>query len=193
MKARFLILFSICCFVLSCTKHEDVVINDGTGYINFNLSQDPSLIMVNTRVEDPIYKVKILNSADVAIKTYDNHKEITGPIALNPGKYTVVGIETEAFYNSLFTSITLPSTIKHIGDSVFAGKILETISLPKSLVSIGIASFQSCENLVSIDIPETVTTIGYSAFENSFNLNNVVASVRPQKDIRITMRSRILI
>ena len=63
--------------------------------------------------------------------------------------------------------------IKHIGDSVFAGKILETISLPKSLVSIGVASFQSCKNLVSIDIPETVTTIGYSAFESCINLTSI--------------------
>lgn len=83
-----LLLFS----VVSCTRQEDIILNEESGYINFNVSQDKSLIIVNTRVADPIYKVKILNSAGVAIKTFDNHKEITGPIAVKPGKYTVVGI-----------------------------------------------------------------------------------------------------
>ncbi len=83
-----LLLFS----VVSCTRKEDVVLNEENGYINFNVSQDKSLVIVNTRVTDPIYKVKILNSAGVAIKTIENHKEITAPIALKPGKYTVVGI-----------------------------------------------------------------------------------------------------
>lgn len=46
-------------------------------------------------------------------------------------KYTVVGIETEAFYNSLFTSITLPSTIKHIGDYAFSTcDYLEEVIIP---------------------------------------------------------------
>lgn len=83
-----LLLFS----VVSCTRQEDVILKGENGYINFNVSQDKSLVIVNTRVADPIYKVKILNNAGVAIKTYDNHKEITGPIALKPGKYTIVGI-----------------------------------------------------------------------------------------------------
>ena len=92
MRVRLFILLAICSFVLSCTKQEDVVLNEENGYINFNVSQDKSLVIVNTRVADPIYKVKILNSAGVAIKTIENHKEITAPIALKPGKYTVVGI-----------------------------------------------------------------------------------------------------
>lgn len=83
-----LLLFS----VVSCTRQEDVILKGENGYINFNVSQDKSLVIVNTRVADPIYKVKILNNAGVAIKTYDNHKEITAPIALKPGKYTIVGI-----------------------------------------------------------------------------------------------------
>ena len=48
-------------------------------------------------------------------------------------KYTVVGIETEAFYNSLFTSITLPSTIKHIGDYAFSTcDYLEEVIIPSN-------------------------------------------------------------
>ncbi|MBR5857000.1 MAG: PCMD domain-containing protein [Bacteroidales bacterium] len=86
------ILLSLSLIVASCTKRERVEFDKGNGYINFNVSQDRSLVIMNTRVEDPIYKVKILNDAGVAIKTFDNHKEITEPIALNPGNYTVVGI-----------------------------------------------------------------------------------------------------
>ena len=47
-------------------------------------------------------------------------------------KYTVTGVESGAFYQSLFTSITLPSTIAYIGDTVFmSSDYLEMVIIPE--------------------------------------------------------------
>lgn len=48
-------------------------------------------------------------------------------------KYKVTGIDTMAFYQSLFTSITLPSTISYIGDYAFSTcDYLEKVIIPDS-------------------------------------------------------------
>lgn len=47
-------------------------------------------------------------------------------------EYTVTGIEHEAFYQSLFTSITLPDTISYIGDYAFSTcDYLENVVIPE--------------------------------------------------------------
>ncbi len=46
-------------------------------------------------------------------------------------EYTVTGVESEAFYQSLFTSITLPDTINYIGDYAFSTcDYLESVVIP---------------------------------------------------------------
>lgn len=47
-------------------------------------------------------------------------------------EYTVTGIESEAFYQSLFTSITLPDTINYMGDYAFSTcDYLENVVIPE--------------------------------------------------------------
>ena len=71
-------------------------------------------------------------------------------------------------------SVTLPSTLTEIGDSVFTGKTLITsITLPSGLITIGKEAFNNCTGLTSITIPSTVTTIGESAFDECSNLKEV--------------------
>ncbi|MBR2954298.1 MAG: leucine-rich repeat domain-containing protein [Clostridia bacterium] len=47
-------------------------------------------------------------------------------------EYTVTGVESEAFYQSLFTSITLPDTINYMGDYAFSTcDYLENVVIPE--------------------------------------------------------------
>lgn len=47
-------------------------------------------------------------------------------------QYTVTGVESEAFYQSLFTSIYLPSTISYMGDGAFmSSDYLEQVTIPE--------------------------------------------------------------
>lgn len=71
-------------------------------------------------------------------------------------------------------SITLPSTIKSIGDSAFFNCTgLKNVTLPSTIKSIGNGSFYQCYNLQNITIPESVTSIGDNAFGHCTGLKSV--------------------
>ena len=97
------------------------------------------------------------------------------------------------------TSITIPKSVKRIGDSAFntfaalkkvafaAGselesigkdafhwcKVLEEIELPSSVKTIGESAFEKCESLGSITLPEGVSGIEQYTFEGCTNLTTV--------------------
>ena len=99
---------------------------------------------------------------------------------LKDGKGVIVFSEKAKVYDEMFynndriTSITLPNSITHIGNSAFYGCIeLKSITLPDSLTSIGNTAFYNCRNLTSINIPKNVTTIEQGAFSRCSNLRNI--------------------
>ncbi len=72
-------------------------------------------------------------------------------------------------------SVTLPSTLKTIGDDAFRGcPKLKSISLPDGLESIGEYAFYGTKSLSGdVIIPDTVTYLGGGAFSYSGNLGKV--------------------
>lgn len=58
----------------------------------------------------------------------------------------------------------------------FNGSLLETISLPKGLVSIENYAFSECYSLYDVKMPNSVKGIGRRAFWECFNLTNIVLS-----------------
>ncbi|GGG14467.1 hypothetical protein GCM10011344_13840 [Dokdonia pacifica] len=99
------------------------------------------------------------------------------------GDYTLVSIGESAFLTSGLTSVTLPSTIRHIEDLSFGNNALTEINLPEGLETIGIASFRM-NDLTSITIPSTVQSIGQGAFEiNALDtviaLGEIPATIQP--------------
>ena len=102
------------------------------------------------------------------------------PKVIDTTKYPVVGItgfikgieeaelnNTEILYNAFsnynWNSITLPSTLKIIGDNTFAFSQLTSVTIPDGVISIGNNSFLS-NKLTSITIPSSVRSIGSSTF-----------------------------
>ena len=81
---------------------------------------------------------------------------IPSSVTIYGSTYTVTGItagtsyQDSAFYDCEFTSITLPSTLKTIGDY----------------------AFYYCGSLTGITIPNSVTSIGKNAFEYCSSLTN---------------------
>lgn len=61
-----------------------------------------------------------------------------------------------------------------IGERVFPETSVETISLPKSLRSIGYSTFWGCRCLKDIVLPDAVRRIEQMTFENCENLQNVI-------------------
>ncbi len=120
-----------------------------------------------------------------------------------PSKYEgkpVTSIGQRAFYDcKQLTSISLPSSITHIGNKAFDGCTIKKASISSYLISqiphdaletviiksgnkIPDSAFLGCTSLTKITLPTSVTSIGYSAFSgctslSSINIPNGVASI----------------
>ena len=98
--------------------------------------------------------------------------------SLNGESYTVTAIADKAFRNTRFngeiTSITLPDSLKEIGDFAFFSCLkLEDINLPDGLTKIGYQAFQNCYSLTEITIPSSVTTMSSHVFNRCIGLKKV--------------------
>jgi hypothetical protein len=84
-------------------------------------------------------------------------------------------IDEGAFaYCKSLTSITIPSTIKEIGEKAFSGcEQLVNVELNEGLEEIRRLAFWCCRSLTSIRIPSTVGGIGMQAFGNCNQLMNI--------------------
>ena len=72
------------------------------------------------------------------------------------------------------TSITIPDSVKSIGNSVFYGCTgLTSIIIPDSVTSIGNSAFQGCTGLTRIIIPNSVKSIGNSVFYGCTGLTSI--------------------
>ena len=83
----------------------------------------------------------------------------------------VTAIEKSAFSSSQsIWKVTLPSTVKTIGNNAFSGSSISEIVLEEGLESIGWQAFCGCKNLVSVSIPSSVTYIDNGAFQDCTSL-----------------------
>lgn len=74
-------------------------------------------------------------------------------------------------------SVTLPDTLKTIGDLGFAHcELLEQISLPEGLTSIGAKAFYNCASIEQFNLPDSVESIGNYAFGKCASLETVSLS-----------------
>lgn len=65
------------------------------------------------------------------------------------------------------TTVTLPQTVKSIGNNAFRGAGIRSITLPDGLRTIGVGAFADCVYLNEINVPDSVTEIGAFAFSIS--------------------------
>lgn len=68
--------------------------------------------------------------------------------------------ENEAFISNACETITLPSTMRIIGDDSFTSKVLKTVNLNDGLQAIGEGAFFSYGKIKSVTVPASVTYIG---------------------------------
>ena len=86
-----------------------------------------------------------------------------------------LGISGYAFFRcSGLTSISIPNSVKNIGEGTFNGCTgLTSISIPNSVKNIGKGTFNGCTGLTSIIIPNSVTCIGDFTFNNCTGLTSI--------------------
>lgn len=119
---------------------------------------------------------------------YNYAKEGHFDLAVQSGLQVVIlpeGVETipDNYFktspqNSCITTVVLPSTLKSIGASAFAGcATLTEITIPEGVTSIGDSAFTSCEGLTSVKFASTIQSIGNHAFRYCSGLTAVTLPV----------------
>ena len=106
--------------------------------------------------------------ANIISNTYENGR---GVIKFDGD---IISIISFAFADRVsLTSITIPNSVKTIGDKAFRGCSIKSIDLPNGVTKIGMHAFFNCTNLTTITLPETITSIDYGAFKDCSNLEVV--------------------
>ena len=102
---------------------------------------------------------------DVVIPEMIGRDAVTeiGDDALSPGKRGINEFQEEV--RKRITSITIPETIRTIGQGAFARCInLSDITIPSSVKTIDSDAFSGCNNLVNVTIPDSVVSMGERVF-----------------------------
>ena len=73
------------------------------------------------------------------------------------------------------TGVTIPGSVKTIGDGAFLSSELTAVTIPDGVTSIGDKAFAHCFFLKSVTIPDSVTSIGKEAFMNCRRLTVIVS------------------
>ena len=91
--------------------------------------------------------------------------------------YGVEQIGPSAFdmvFNSYLRSVTIPNSVRSIGDGAFSGcGNLESVTIGTGVSSIGNGAFYGCGSLTSVTIPHSVTSIGNYVFDGCDNLQTL--------------------
>ena len=77
-------------------------------------------------------------------------------------------------YRKELEFVSIPNSVKEIGEAAFAGCEEIIINLPGKIKKIGKDSFSCCYNLESVYIPSTVVEIGEGAFSDCKSLSSIV-------------------
>lgn len=176
----------------SCTNLETVVMSKSITNIEANPFARTKWLS-NQRNQNPLV---IINNILI-----DGHN-CTGNVEI---PNTVTSISSGAFATELVNgyiyackikSVTIPESVKSIGDYAFNDSyieeaiikanipiiddgifnecnLLKSVSLPNGITSIGENAFNCCYNLTAIEIPESVKTIGNKAFYYCKSLTDV--------------------
>lgn len=90
------------------------------------------------------------------------------------GGATVEAIGSYAFEDSGIHSVSMPSSLKTIGNGAFGNcTSLSGVSFSGGLRSIGIGAFQNCPSLTTLTLPSGLESIGASGFEGCSGLTNI--------------------
>lgn len=124
---------------------------DGTAFMLYN---SHNTLLTTIVIGD---NVKIIPA-----KLFYGNNDFSKISSITWGK-SIEEIQDYAFYGSDMSSITIPSTVKKIGNNAFANnEFLKEVKFNEGLTYL--SGFNECDNLASINIPSTVEVIGNDAF-----------------------------
>lgn len=89
-------------------------------------------------------------------------------------KDSTTGIANGAFANGNLETVSIPATVKTIGDAAFANNDnIREVTIPSGVVTLGNYAFNSCESLLKATMPSTLKTIGQGAYSECTSLKDI--------------------
>lgn len=109
----------------------------------------------------------VVNKNELKITEYTGSgKEINIPETYKD--YTITSIGSFVFDSCEAETVTMPDSIKSIGDYAFASsKNLKSIKLSENLETLGSNSFFFCKNLEEIELPASIKDLGIYTFSGT--------------------------
>ncbi|MGN1061206.1 MAG: leucine-rich repeat domain-containing protein [Candidatus Coproplasma sp.] len=145
--------------------------SSGEATVNYTLSEDGTY-----------YVLSSVTGNKSALKEY----EIPATYSAEEGgaQLPVKEIADSVFYQcTALKKITMPNTLKTIGNLSFAMSGLTEVTIPSSVETIGYSAFGMCSSLINVTIPSNVTSLGDRAFMGCSRLERaeVYASITDLK------------
>lgn len=102
---------------------------------------------------------------------YDAYREKITEVVIDSG---ITHIGEYAFYDfKSLTSVSIPTTVKTIGGSAFAGCGLASVTIPEGVETINDVAFEGCRALTAVNLPNTLKSIGNRAFSQCAALASI--------------------
>ena len=109
---------------------------------------------------------------EITLKNIWDVEDLIEKIVIGNG---VTSIGNNAFYDcDSLREISLPATLKMIGESAFYNSSLEKIEMPDSVTAINERSFNGCSNLYSVKLSSKLKAIPSWAFNDCTMLDSIV-------------------
>ncbi len=114
------------------------------------------------------YRILPAEAAEVEVTAYNGSERnctVPSQTTVSGTTYTVVGTKNTFQFNDYVKEVTLPVTLRTIGDSTFCRcSSLETVNIPLGVTSIKGNAFRRCTSLKKIELPSTLTELGDFVF-----------------------------
>lgn len=136
----------------------------GTPAVASEKSAEPEFYLENINFDDFTAEI-----GEVANCTGD----LVIPSKVN--RFSIVGIQAKTFFgNTEITSVTIPESVKYIGENAFTGCLsLESVTISNSVTELGKGCFTSCTALKSVSLGKGVTTIPENCFYACTSLRSI--------------------
>ncbi|MGO8677880.1 MAG: leucine-rich repeat domain-containing protein [Limisphaerales bacterium] len=98
----------------------------------------------------------------------------SGGVVVIPG--AIYGLPVAAigdrvfFYMPGVTAVTIPDSVRSVGESAFDSCGLTSLTIPDGVTNIGLSAFEDCIGLTNVTIPDSVASLGLEAFRDCTNL-----------------------
>jgi len=128
---------------------------------------------IDESIEDISFEYRTHNGKVYITGYIGNKTTVEIPSVING--YSVVAIDDYAFFgNQVMFNVTIPSSVKSIGNSAFSGSRVNTITFANGLETIGVRAFADCRELSTLSLPTSVQEVGQYAFANCSSLTGAI-------------------